>query len=486
MDLNKNMSTMQSIETIAQSGSHKLIEYYGKKLGSDEDKISTFFALLETIEEIMQTKVRPNMQEWDEKGVKLVDGKVVLPGNMESVLNELIKDNELYSFFIPEKFGGFGYENLYHSGLNEMLAMYDVPLQMLTTISMSVLEGLIVYNKPEYDVHIQKFLEGKNTGYVAFTEAGAGSHLQNIKATSVLEGDEYVLNGTKIFISNGGYANAGLFLARNMVDGKAEGTNVFYVEGFDGITTLRLEEKSGLHANPTAQLLYEDVRVPKENVIGDLGDGYRKVLERLMGMRIGVVAQAMGSSARALELSKSYAEERIQFGKPIGTFPGVSRKIDDMEKQIPRLRAYGYLSAYALDRYYNGWIPSDIGATGSSAEETAAKMFASPLMVGMAHYYASAAKLYVAEICNSMLYDAQQIFGGNGFVAEYEINKIARDVRVFPVYEGTSEIHEWLIGRSQQAMQMLPKFERTSMSFDGQTAYEKMLDARFPGIFDKI
>ncbi|MHA2032153.1 MAG: acyl-CoA dehydrogenase family protein, partial [Candidatus Kariarchaeaceae archaeon] len=306
---------MESLETIAQSGSKKLIEYYGKKLGSDEDKISTFFALLDTVEEIMETKVRPNMQEWDEKGVKLVDGKVVLPGNMESVLNELIKDNELYSFFIPEKHGGFGYENLYHSGLNELLCKYDVPLQMLTTISMSVLEGLVVYNKPEYEPYIQKFLEGKLTGYVAFTEAGAGSHLQNVKATSELDGDEYVLNGTKIFISNGGYANAGLFLARNMVDGKEEGTNVFYVEGFDGITTLRLEEKSGLHANPTAQLLYEDVRVPKENVIGEVGNGYRKVLERLMGMRIGVVAQGMGASARAYELAKTYSEERIQFGK---------------------------------------------------------------------------------------------------------------------------------------------------------------------------
>ena len=104
----------------------------------------------------------------------------------------------------------------------------------------------------------------------------------------------------------------------------------------------------------------------------------------------------------------------------------------------------------------------------------------------MAHYYASVAKLYVSEICNSILYDAQQIYGGNGFIAEYEINKIARDVRVFPVYEGTSEIHEWLIGRSQQAMQMLPKFERTSLSFNSQTMYEKMIEARFPGIFEKI
>jgi alkylation response protein AidB-like acyl-CoA dehydrogenase len=477
---------MESLETIAQSGSKKLIEYYGKKLGSDEDKISTFFALLDTVEEIMETKVRPNMQEWDEKGVKLVDGKVVLPGNMESVLNELIKDNELYSFFIPEKHGGFGYENLYHSGLNELLCKYDVPLQMLTTISMSVLEGLVVYNKPEYEPYIQKFLEGKLTGYVAFTEAGAGSHLQNVKATSELDGDEYVLNGTKIFISNGGYANAGLFLARNMVDGKEEGTNVFYVEGFDGITTLRLEEKSGLHANPTAQLLYEDVRVPKENVIGEVGNGYRKVLERLMGMRIGVVAQGMGASARAYELAKTYSEERIQFGKPIGTFPGVSRKLEHIEKQLPKLRAYGYLASYTLDRYYRGWIPSDIGAAGKSAEETAAKMFASPVLVGMAHYYASAAKLYVAEICQSILYDAQQIFGGNGYVAEYEVNKIARDVRVFPVYEGTSEIHDWLIGRSQQAMQMLPKFERPSLSFNGKTMYEEILEARFPGIFEKI
>ncbi|OLS21102.1 MAG: Acyl-CoA dehydrogenase [Candidatus Heimdallarchaeota archaeon LC_2] len=477
---------MESLETIANSGSRKLIEYYGKKLGRDEENITTFFALLDTIEEIMETKVRPYIHEWEEKGVQLVDGKVILPPKMESALNELIKENELYSFFIPEKHGGFGYETLFSHGLSELMTRYDIPLQMLTTISLSVLEALVVYNRPEYEPYIQNFMEGKNTGYVAFTEAGAGSHLQNIKATSVLEGDEYVLNGTKIFISNGGYANAGLFLARNMVDGKEAGTNVLYVEGFDGITTLRLEDKSGLHANPTAQLLFEDVRVPKENIIGEVGDGYRKVLERLMGMRVGVVAQGLGASARALELAKSYAEERVQFGKPIISFPGVSRKIEHMETQLPRLRAYGYLASYTLDRYYYGWIPADISATGSAAEETAAKMFASPILTGMAHYFASAAKLYVAEITNSLLYDAQQIFGGNGFVSEYEINKIARDVRVLPVYEGTSEIHDWLIGRSQQAMQMLPKFERTSLSFNGKTMYEEILATRFPGIFDKI
>ncbi|MHA2404766.1 MAG: acyl-CoA dehydrogenase family protein, partial [Candidatus Kariarchaeaceae archaeon] len=132
------------------------------------------------------------------------------------------------------------------------------------------------------------------------------------------------------------------------------------------------------------------------------------------------------------------------------------------------------------------WIPADVGATGPSSEKTAADMFPSPVRVGIAHYFVSMAKLYTAEIANSILYDAQQIFGGNGFVSEYEVNKICRDVRVLPVYEGTSEIHEWLIGRAQQALNLLPRFKKVSDSLNGLTMYERILYERFPDVKDKI
>ncbi|MHA2253118.1 MAG: acyl-CoA dehydrogenase family protein [Candidatus Kariarchaeaceae archaeon] len=477
---------MTSIETIANEGTLALVSHFAKKEGYEDEQISMFSEVLDTIKTIMEEKVRPYSQEWENEGAKLVDGKVTVPKGLEDVMIELIKDNELYSWFMPEEFGGYGFSGVFQSASNELMCQYDMSLQILTTISLSVMEPLIIYNKPEYEPIIKQFMNGERTGYVAFTEAQAGSNLQNVKATSELDGDEYVLNGSKIFISNGGYANTGLFLARNMVDGKEEGTNVFLVDNLDGITTVRLEEKSGIHADPTAELLYENVRVPKEYLIANPGEGYRKVLERLMGMRLGVTFQGIGATKRAYELSKAYAAERVQFGKPIDSFPGVSRKLEEMRKQIPKLEAYGYLAAYSLDRYYKNYIPADIGATGPSSEKTAADMFPSAVRVGLAHYFVSSAKLYTSEIANSILYDAQQIFGGNGFVSEYEVNKICRDVRVLPVYEGTSEIHEYLIGRAQQALNLLPKFKPLSESFEGLTMYERILYERFPQIVGKM
>jgi alkylation response protein AidB-like acyl-CoA dehydrogenase len=203
-------------------------------------------------------------------------------------------------------------------------------------------------------------------------------------------------------------------------------------------------------------------------------------------MRLGVSMQAVGASRRAAELAHQYAEDRVQFNKPIKSFPGVSRKLEAMDKTLNRMRAYGFQGAYALDRYYKGYIPADVGATGDASEKMAANNFPSPVLTGLAHYYISQAKLYNTEISNYLLYDAQQIFGGSGFVSETEVNKIARDVRVLPIYEGTSEIHEWIISRAQDAINLLPKFKRVSDEFDEQTVYEKILFAKFPGVDGKI
>ncbi len=476
MSLTKKISTMSANEIFA---------FLSKKLGYEDDDIEMFVAVLETLAEICEKKIRPNVLEWDAVGAQLKDGKVVLPGTLDNVVKEIIQDNELYSFFIPKELGGYGFANLALAALSEIMSQYDVGVHILVFISLSVLEALTVYNEPQFNPIIDKFAKGAYTGYVGFTEAGAGSNLEAVKTTSVLEGDEYVINGTKIFISNGGHAETGLVLARNMVDGKQEGHNVFIVEGLEGITTERLEHKSGLRANPTAQLHFKDVRVPKENIIAGVGKGYKKVLERLMGMRLGVTFQGTGATIRAYELAKNYAEERVQFGKPINSFPGVSNKLKSLEATIPRMRTYGFYSAFALDRYYKGWLPFDVGADGKDASE---KMAASSLpgaaIGGLTHYFISSGKMYTSELSNYMTYDAQQIFGGNGFVEEYEVNKIARDVRVLNVYEGTSEIHEFIIRRAQDAVNLLPagKFPRISHTWDDRTVYEKIFYLKFPEI----
>lgn len=466
----------------------ELMEKFAKKLQYDNDQIESVKEIANSIKAILQNHdVRTKSQKWDKEGTKLVDGKVVLPKGMEEVLFEIIKDNEFYNVFIPEKLGGMGFTAIMLGPMLDILTQYDLSLQILTTISISVLEPLISNYKPQFDNTIQNFAKGNTTGYVAFTEPGAGSNLENVKSTSVLDGDEWILNGNKIFISNGGYADTGLFLAQNIEDGKSNGTNVFLVEGLNNIDILRLEEKSGIHANPTTQLQFDNVRVPKENVIGKIGDGYRKVLERLMGMRLGVAFQAVSTAKRGYELAFEYANTREQYGKAIINFPEVSAKLKAMQHQIPRMEDYAYRAAYSIDRHARSWIPTDVGAGGKNiTEKVASKMLPSPVREGIAHYYASSAKIYCTEIANSLLYDAQQVFGGMGFVAETEINKIARDARVLSIYEGTSEIHSWAINRARKAVGMIPRFKYPYQQYEDMTVYETMLFARFPHLKELI
>lgn len=466
----------------------KLLEKYAKKLLYENDQIETVREIAKSIEAILEKhKVREKAQLWDNEGPKLIDGKIILPEGMEKVLFEIIRENEFYNVFIPEEFGGMGFTPIMLGPILDVLTQYDLSLQILTTISLSVLEPLITNYKPEFEDTIKNFAKGQTTGYVAFTETGAGSNLENVKSTSVLKGDEWVLNGAKIFVSNGGYAKTGLFLAQNIENGKSNGTNVFLVEGLNDINILRLEEKSGLHANPTAQLEFENVHVPKENVIGKIGDGYRKVLERLMGMRLGVAFQAVSTAKRGYQLALEYANTREQFNKPIVSFPEVSYKLKAMQEQIPRMEDYAYRAAYSIDRLLRSWIPTDVGAGGKNiTEKVAAKMLPSIVREGIGHYYASSAKIYCTEISNLLLYDAQQIFGGMGFVSETEINKIVRDARILSIYEGTSEIHSWTINRAKKAVGMIPRFKYPYKGYEDMTTYETMLFARFPHLKELI
>lgn len=456
---------------------------FAKKMGYNDDQIQDFGIFLESIEAIME---KADPMDWDRNEVHLKDGKVILPGNFEALLKELVVENELYSWFIPEKLGGYGYTNIFVSGVMQLLSYIDISFGIMTGISLTVMEPLVRKPTGLMENIVENFARGKNIGFVGFSEPQAGSNLQNVKSKSVLDGNDYILEGTKIWISNGGYANAGLLLTTNEVDGKADGTNVFIVENPKELVCERLEEKMGLHASPTAQLHFENLRVPKEAIVGKPGNGYRGVLERLMSMRIAVSMQGAASMYRARDLASQYAETRQQFGQPIGQFPAIKYKIDQMNIQVPRMLKFAYTAAYALDRFNKGWIPADVGATGPAAEEQAASLLPGIAMRGLAHYFASSSKTYNAEIAQDMAYDATQIFGGNGFVAENEINKILRDIRVLSIYEGTSEIHDWIISRSMAAVEMIPTLKPLAASYDEKTLYEKMLYLRFPRMENKI
>ncbi|MCE7734032.1 MAG: acyl-CoA/acyl-ACP dehydrogenase [Candidatus Heimdallarchaeota archaeon] len=467
--------------SINDSTNKNLIDKYVQVLGIEDEKVQLLYEVLDTIRTILErNNIHEKSMEWDEIGAKLVNGKVELPSSFIKILNELTRENEIVRMFLPEKMGGFGFTNLFAGPIIELISRYDFSLRIMSMSAVGISHLLLRYYKPNFDSILEGFANGSNLGYVSFTEPQAGSNLKNLKATSVLDGDEYILNGTKIYVSNGGYANTGLFLCNNVVNGKVEGTNVFIVEGRENITTLRLEKKSGIRINPTAQLLYEDVRVPKENLVGELGQGYSKVLERLLGMRAAVAFQALGAVKRSFKLVNNYANTREQFGKPIISFDDVSRKLYSIRDQIPRLEHYAYLSAYALD--LNNYRETGDILDTSIISKPNFVMHSIPegVKAGLTPYFVSTAKLYCAETSNTLMYDASQIFGGLGFISENEINKITRDIRVLSIYDGTSEIHNWIISRSQKLIEEIPDFQRPYRTFDDETVYDRMLFARFP------
>ncbi len=453
-----------------------ILHEYAAKLNYKQEQLEEFDGILESMVDILKTS-KP--MEWDKIGAKLENGSVVLPSGFESKVNEIVKENQLYSLFIPEKFGGAGYSTIFMPSIAEMISYTDLSLSSATLISLAVMEPLFNDSKNEYFRNvINGFLEGKRTGYVAFTEPQAGSNLENVSATSEKQGDGYILNGTKIFISNGGYANTGLFLAKNE---KQRGHNVFLLDKLDDIKVERLEDKLGLHSDPTAQLRVENLYVDKDHLVGKEGEGYKSVLARLMSMRLGVSLQATGSAQRAYDLANYYAENRTQFNRPINKFEAVKRKLDEMSAQLPRMREISYRSALALDRYQHDGIPHDLEA-GGIAEKVAARAMPEKIKWGLANYYVSTAKIYCSEIVNDIADDALQIHGGNGFMSEVEANKIYRDVRVLPIYEGTSEVHEWIIDKAKQALSFAPKIKPFLSKYEDRTLYEKMLLLKFPSL----
>ena len=459
---------------------------YAKRLDYDEEKISTFEEIYDSVKAVLEKHdVYKQSINWDRRGVKLIDHKVVLPDGMDDVLVELMKDNQLANLFLPEEFGGFGYTHILGSTLKQLVSEYDFSLSMLALSGVGVMNLLVRYYNEHFDPYLKKLADGE-IGYVSFTEPQAGSNLRAIKSTSELVGDEYVLNGTKIYISNGGIGTIGLFLANNIVDGQTKGTNVFVVEGNDGITPLRLEEKSGLKASPTAQLLYENVTVPKENLIGEIGMGYDKVLERLMGMRLAVAFQSLAACTRAYKLSYDYAMTREQFNKPIISFADIQRKLSFMTEQIPKLQEIAYSTAFALD-LNNKIVDQNYQVSENNTPHiSAGKDIPVWIQNNLIHYYVSSSKVYSAEITNYMLYDAQQVFGGLGFISETEVNKIARDVRVLPIFDGTSEIHKWIIHRAEKTISELDDFTTPMSTFNGLTIYETILYTKFPDLEGKL
>jgi butyryl-CoA dehydrogenase len=256
-------------------------------------------------------------------------------------------------------------------------------------------------------------------GAFCLTEPHVGSDASALRTTATRDGDHYVLNGVKQFITSGKYADVAIVMAVTDKGAGKKGISAFWVPtATPGYIVARLEEKLGQHSSDTAQILFENCRIPAQNLIGDEGQGYKIALSGLEGGRIGIASQAVGMARAAFEAALAYAKERTSFGKTIFEHQAVQFKLSDMATQIEAARQLIMHAASMKD-------------AGKPCLKEAAM-----------------AKLFASEMAERVCSDAIQIHGGYGYVSDFPVERIYRDVRVCQIYEGTSDIQKILIGRA--------------------------------------
>ncbi len=321
----------------------------------------------------------------------------------------------------PEAVGGTGLDTL----------AYAITIEELSRVSGSV--GIIVSahtslgcnpiflagTAEQKERYLRPLASGAKLGAYGLTEAGAGSDSRGTRTRAHRDGDQWILNGSKRFITNAGVAATYIITAvtdRSLETGRI---SAFIVEAdAPGFSVGRLEEKMGLHASQTGELLFDDCRIPADNLLGDEGAGDKLFLKTLDGGRIGIGAMALGLSQAAFEAASAYAKTREQFGRPIGSFQGVAFKIADMATQIDAARLMVYRAAWLKDQ----------GRPYSNE--------------------AAMAKLFASEVARQVTNDAVQVHGGYGYITEYRVERYLRDAKLTELGEGTSEIQRLVIARS--------------------------------------
>jgi alkylation response protein AidB-like acyl-CoA dehydrogenase len=332
---------------------------------------------------------------------------------------------------MPEKYGGFDMGNM-----SLVLSLEEISrVCPSTAIAVSVHNSLANYiiNRWGSDSLKERYLprmtSGEAIGVYALTEPNAGSDVTAISTSAVRDGGEYVLNGSKIFISTGDKAGVIVVIARTDKNERTKGLTAFVVEpGFPGFSVGKIEHKMGMKASTTVELVFEDCRVPAENIIGEEGQGMKIALGSLDGGRIGIAAQSLGIAQTALDEAVLFARERQQFGMKIVEFQAIGSKIADMATNLEAARLLVYRAARLRD-----------------AGEPCSKE-------------ASMAKLFASRTANKAVYDAMQIHGGVGYTEEFKIERFFRDARVLEIYEGTSEIQRIVISKKilEEYEQMYP------------------------------
>ncbi len=367
-----------------------------------------------------QLDVQNLVREFAEKAVAPKAAEMDKNEKMDSTILSQMAEIGLMGIGIPEEFGGLNMGMMEKAITVEELARKDAATAEIISVHNMAYTPIIKYGSPEIkEKYLTMAAEGKIAAF-ALTEPSAGSDAAAIKTKAVKKGDEYILNGSKCFISNMGPTEGDFVTVLAITDPDAgpKGFSAFVVDrDTKGFIVGKREEKMGIRAADISELIFDDCHIPKENLLGEEGKGLRYFLEALDGGRIGMAAQALGIAEEALDLSIEYMKERIQFGKPIAKQQGLQWYLADMATKVEAARA---LIHEAASDYDNGLNVSKIAAI---------------------------AKYYASEIAVQVTDRALQIYSGYGYMRDYPIERMYRDARIIPIYEGTSEIQKVIIAR---------------------------------------
>ncbi len=322
---------------------------------------------------------------------------------------------------IPEQYGGGGMDyRCYALVVEEISAACAATGVIVSAHSSLCCDPILKFGTEEQKrKYLPPLASGQMLGCLALTEPQAGSDAGSVRTTAVLDGNEWVLNGTKIFITNGGPAGVAVVIASTDRSKKHKGLSAFIVPAdAPGYKVAKEEHKLGIRASSTAELVFEDCRIPKDNLLGAPGDGFKIAMATLDGGRIGIAAQAVGIARAALEHAVQYAQERSQFGQPIANFQAIQWKLADMATEVDAARLLTWRAAWKKDQ-----------GVRFSREAAMAKLFAS-------------------DVAMKATREAIQVFGGYGYIDEYPVERFYRDAKITEIYEGTSEVQRIVIARS--------------------------------------
>ena len=373
----------------------------------------------DTVRQFMETEMRSVIREYEREH--------------KYPVAELRKLGELgfCGMMIPEEWGGAGTDTISYAVMIEEVARVDASTAVVVSVTNTVSAGPVFKHGTEAQKkkYLSRLARGEIIGAFCLTEPQAGSDAGGIQARAVRDGDHYVLNGTKIWVSNGDISGVYIVFAKTDPAAGARGITAFLVEGsFPGFRVSRYEEKMGLHLSPTVEIVLSDCRVPVENRLGEEGHGLRIALEALDGGRIGIAAQSVGLAQGALETATRYAKERRTFGHPIADYQAIQWMLADMQTEIDAARMLTYQAAQVRDLEMR---KNSSGMPG-------------PSRLGP---YSARAKLYASEMANRVAYKAVQVHGSLGYSRESDVERYYRDARVLTIYEGTSEMQRLVIAR---------------------------------------